>query len=581
MVLINFIRTRIIIPGIFKNITIGCVLLINAQTIMARPIEGPISITIITPIQIQNNHAKVTLKLDGPANLTGKVLLFSSSTKGTPVTDGLVAKKIIQLSQKKQTVIRMPLKAKGDFELRAIVYPVQGSKVMGSSRSDLNYFRWDGGDEAQTYEPGDYSLMRAKERAKAKPGFGLQSQDPQSYKGIGRILNFFKKQPKTTSDGLKLNSPKYIVGEGKTDHTPAKPGATLKKTNAAAADRITILGQIKTTVNGISVPLHYTRIDVYDKDPLSPDDLLGTTRTDNQGNYNIVVKNDDGPLGGGIDVYLYIHTQKPQITLLYLVPDGEGGYTPFYYSWQSAVHDDLNDPRETINFTITSDNLASTIWAGGESGVWLTKSTTNRDLSHVEVRYPPFVSGTFYRNGIINIDPQHADSPDTIGHEYAHAVMDQAYGGFPANSGGPHALCENANTGLAWSEGFANWYGVAAWNETPNLAWHIGGDSISIEIWNCAVQDASHDEVRSAAWMWDLYDVPTDNNLGNVNIGRAGFSDANVGAEIVGTQTLLNTLWVKKQDTILEYWADLQNNLNAAEKPPSERISKFNYLISP
>ena len=515
-----------------------------------------------------NDGVLVTAKLSCSDNkiVRTKIRCYVMSTLGEPVQDGLFFTDVVPVNG--DTLIQFSIKPRtgGDFQLRIVVEPEFG----GVSHSQLRFIRFDKKRRGTVFDYQQYSYLRANERAE-KSNFGLKDARWRGWKPRSSSEDLMEG---SLEDTIKRNKPKIIIGEGKSEIKRADVSVS------ATSDRITILGNIKTVLNGKNVPLHYTEIHVYDYDPITPDDLLGTTRTDNQGNYNINVKNDDGPGGGGVDVYLYIFSKNKKIATLYLVPDGVGGYTPVYYSWRSTTHDNLTGDRATIDFTLTSDKLASTVWSGGSAAQWLTEANTEKMLSYIEIRFPGFGAGTYYRNNIINIDSSLGDSPETVGHEYGHGVMKAAYGSRPAQAGGAHSFCVSATPGLTWSEGFATWYGMAAWDGDGTFVWHLGGTGVSIENWSCSIDDANVDEGRSAAWLWDLYDIPTDNNAGVLDRGRSGFSDSNSGQQIVGTSVIINTLWKRKQNDTKTYWTDLQTNLTNTQKAPSTEISKYNYLES-
>lgn len=577
----------------------------------ARPAEGDVAVTIgeapvVTPSDDAALQGIATFRvtLSGAEHAAAGLRVFAASTQAAPVDDGLVLDDVVALDEETVVDVPIPIREPGDFSVRAIAFPVDPDTGEGvpdsASRSALLYVRITADNTVGTYSLLDYTHVTAGERAESQPGLGLREMHP----GRPDQPVAPPDAPTESPDGLRLNPPRLNVAPAESslrlpteEEVPEAvreaaqtaiaqlraepPSPDAEPADAVEHEYITLYGTVKTTVNGQSTPLRYTEIMVYDHDPISPDDLLATTRTDNQGNYNVVVKNSDGPGGGGVDVYLYMYSQRSPVTLLYLVPDGEGGYTPFYYSWRSATHDNLDEATVEINYTVTTNPLAATIWAGASAAAWLTKSTTGRTLSGVEVRYPPFVKGTFYRNGIINIDPSHGDSPETVGHEYGHHVMYKAYGTMPKEAGGAHSLCETATKGLAWSEGFATWYGMAAWGRNGNFGWHIGGPTVDVERWYCGPHDASIDEGRAAAWMWDLYDVPQDGNAGNPDLGRDGYSDANQGKELIGSRDLINALWARKQDTLMQYWNDLRSRIDAAQSAPSDRISNYNYLTNP
>ncbi len=537
-------------------------LIVAAPDVFGRPATAPVSVDFDGDALLNetgDGSVRVVAVLRSADSIETQLTVYVTPARGEAVAEGLVINDTLTVSGSRFTDVDISIIGPGDFEIRAIAQPTGG----GPGEAAVMYVRIDKQGDPTSYSHIDYLAETADEASESGAGFGTLSVPPD-------IAD--DDQPPLTQDDLVLREPKVRVsgGEITVTSTSIEP---LRKTKYT---RLT--GKITTKINGVDVPMRRVEITIWDHDPISPDDKLGTTRTDANGNYDITVVNDDGPFGGGIDVYIYIYSKEHNIAELVLVPDGEGGYVPFYYAWRSPTHDDIKDKEKVINYSITKDSLAAGVWSGSAGTRWLVQSTTGHDLSYVEVRFPGFVSGTFYRNGIINIDSKFGDAPETVGHEFGHAVQDQAYGGMPDGSGGPHSFCDNAKPGLAWSEGFGTWLGLAASDQSGYMHWHVGDSGMDIERWCCGPPDANHDEGRVAAVLWDFYDVPKDNSGRHPNCGRDSYGDNNERDELVDTSQILLALWTRKQNTVQQYWPDLKKKLNNPQDAPSEEIAKFNFL---
>lgn len=550
---------------------LGC--LVFHGSAIAAPPQAPVTVDISDGVQIVpgNKAIRATLEIKAATPVRARLRVFTTPINGNPVEGGMLIERVTAVKEAQKLAIEIPVKSAGDFELSAIVEKEEGSVSDGA----LGYVRLTEEGEVSLMLPQKYHEIRGRERALTEPGFGLQPR--RARPGLAPPpLQREAEQDKAGSrpmveDAKEVHLPGYNIGSGRL--TPgARPQAI-----PGAAKKLLITGNVSTTVNGVVVPMANTSLEIWDSDSFSPDDLLGTTETDASGNYSITVDNDDGPFGGGVDVYLYETSRRPgKIAVLQLIPDGQGGYFPFYYAWRSPTRDDITAPSVAINFSITDNARAAAVWMGASRAWWLSENQSGHKLSYVEVRFPGFTSGTYYRGGIINIDSQYGDSPETVGHEYGHAVMDQAYGGVPGE-GGVHFMCAAASAGLAWSEGFATALGLVVGNGNGIDHWNVGDTGLSIENWSCNLRDMSTDEGRVAAGLWDLYDTANDNNGGSADRGVAGHSDANQGAQLVTLAQILQTLWVSKQNDTTAYWSALRPRLNANQTATSDDIMTYNY----
>lgn len=505
----------------------------------------------------ENPGVDVQITLVALGSLNIRLRVFANPERGTPVTGGLVIEKLFPVIRTLTVPVHIPAKAEGDFEIEAVAEKAEGSPSGGATA----YIRLTKKGAATLYLPHEYMAMRGKELIAEKPGFGFQ-----------RVPSAQKTENLVLKQAVKDN-PVFLVGGGVTKATAGKSARA-----EAATKELVLSGTIATRFNGVTVPMANVEVQVWDSDTISPDDLLGTTTTDENGKYSIRVENDDGPLGGGVDVYLYISSKITNLAELQLMSDGEGGYMPFYYAWRSQTVDDITAPTYTMDFAITNQPQAAAVWTGVSRGFHLA-AQAGHSMSYVEVRYPGLVQGTFFRPGIINIDSEN-NSPEIAGHEYGHAVMYAAYGSIPGE-GGVHMFCDTASTGLAWSEGFATYYGLVSGLGNGTLHWSVGDQGKSIELYSCSLRDISIDEGRVAAALWDLYDSANDSNGGNEDLGRNGYSDSNSGAQVVPFATLVGTLWVSHQQTVQDYWTNLKTQLNSTQLAPSVQIMNYNYFSNP
>lgn len=554
---------------------IGCAFFCGS--VWASPPQAPITVDFVDGVKIVNGEkpaVRATLEIKAIAPANARLRVFVSPVNGAPVDAGVVTERTMPVKDTQRLTIDIPVKSAGDFEVNAIIEKAEGSVSDGA----LGYIRLTEEGVVSLMSPHQYIVTRGRERAASEPGYGLQ---PQRWRPgmlpppeLQKEADEENAKPRPAVDGAKVHAPGYNIGSGRIS---SGSKTDQQKTQVAATAKLQITGKITTTVNGVVIPMANVPLEIWDSDTFSPDDLLGSTEIDANGNFDITVDNDDGPFGGGVDVYLYLSSRRSgKIGVLQLVPDGEGGYYPFYYSWRSPTKDNITAPSVVINFELADNPRVAAVWMGAGRAAWLSENQSGHSLSYVEVRYPGFTSGTYYRSGIINIDSQYGDSPETIGHEYGHAVMDQAYGSIPGE-GGVHFFCSAASTGLAWSEGFATLVGLTVGNGNGTMHWNVGDAGLSIENWFCNLRDMTIDEGRVAAGLWDLYDTPQDNNGGNDNRGLAGHSDANIGNQMVTLAQILQSLWVSKQYDVKQYWNVLRPRLNVIQTNPSDDIMLYNY----
>jgi len=488
---------------------------VAASAFATRP-RAPVEVSILPVATVTAPpHAGVTISLrlsvTNPRPI--RVVVFVRPVSGQPVIDAKVSDETLPISESLTRAVTIPVLRAGDFRVNVIAEEPGGGVSDGAS-----------------------AVVRLSEEAT------VEVLTPAAFNGLRAARA--RTSPLRAPNGTGPDEPNASIVVGSGTLSDEKPHSISKSDDVQGSTKyLTLTGTISTRVNGVNVPMANVTMQVWDSDTVSPDDLLGTTMTDANGNYSITVVNGDGPFGGGVDVYLYVYSKYANTSMIQLVPDGEGGFVPFNYAWRSPTVGDITSPTYAMNFGITDQAEEAAAWMGASRATYLVNSSTGRTLSYVEVRYPGLQSGTFFNPsaGFINIDPNDSDSPETVAHEYAHAVMYQAYGTVPGE-GGTHEYCHPASPGLAWSEGFATGVGLVVGNGNGIDHWHVGDTGLSIENWSCNLRVMSTDEGRVAAAFWDLYDAANDANGGNPDRGMNAFSDTNQGTALVTFGQLLRPL---------------------------------------
>ena len=339
--------------------------------------------------------------------------------------------------------------------------------------------------------------------------------------------SIYKKQMEKDSNNRSIRSlfdetakiPEQVIKEIKPFDTPqdkqllVRPGPlpdflrgkTIdhSTTSWTSQDPITVRGRVVfQDIDGIWRPLINAQIDLWDDDTFG-DEYLGSVATGWDGRWTFSVNNDDGFAADGRDIYYTFTLDNSRWNT------GSCGFFAGPYRWQSAVHDDLNDGT-VLDF---SDETASTNMAALQ--VW---STVNLAWNHavtvggwdpgkVEVCYP--ASGTFF-DGKLNVAGSDNVGPDSITHEYGHALMSRAYPDGDPSPGGDHGFggCTQ-NKALSWSEGWATGFMLSA-RPDGEYNWVEGTGGRAIEAFaasSCQSGDSS--EGRVAAALLDALDDAT------------------------------------------------------------------------
>lgn len=356
-------------------------------------------------------------------------------------------------------------------------------------------------------------------------------------------------------------------------------------------DPITVRGRIVfQDFEGTWRPLVNVSVNLYDDDTFG-DEHLGTTVTDWNGNWSFTVNNDDGFLQNGRDIYYEFHLGNTR----WNVRDGGGDD----YIWQSAVHDDLSDGSvvDFGNETGSTDPEAMQVFAVFNLGWNHITTVGGQDPGMIETRYP--TSGSFFSPSAetVNIDTADNDGPDTILHEYGHALMHKAFGGTSISPGGAHGFGDDSqDPGLAYSEGWGTGFMLSVCPDGM-YNWHEGNTENAGEWPACTAQNdggreieqfadagnrvGERNEGRVAAAINDFLDNSNDTNGGSEDRGRNSESDANSGNRVSLATIFRDSMWGFVHDDFLEFWTSFAGNLGGATRSEADNIMQYNWMSLP
>lgn len=302
------------------------------------------------------------------------------------------------------------------------------------------------------------------------------------------------------------------------------------------ARSITVKGRILWTDKaGNTHGLPQATVQIWEEDPISADDLLATVSTNAAGDYSASITADDGIGGGGPDVYIRVLSQSAAALI-----HAPGVADPYFM--QSTTTDDVADGATvvknlTANNSATNQNVFSVHHALVIAGTYAGQLNGTMP-SRIETIYPT-TDATF---SFFRPSPQQlhialkgpavgnltAHAWDVIHHEYGHYF--QAVAGFVDSPGGSHTFNVNLTTydggrtkdqagGLAWSEGWATFFGISGQVALGTSALGIptvgntsyeapyNGLNVNIETGPGKGED---DELSVASGLFDLFDNQRD-----------------------------------------------------------------------
>jgi len=296
--------------------------------------------------------------------------------------------------------------------------------------------------------------------------------------------------------------------------------ASAEGTVAAAAISCVKGSYFYNDAAGVRHPSVNLQVQVWDEDPANSDDLLAVGLTDGSGAYHVCFDNSTDARGGQ-DVYLNFVAQNGQWGV-------EWDDDP--WTFDTDQHDNVGDGTTTdfgglqpadprLHGSLRAYDDANTGAAFTPGDCW---DRLDHDCRRIDINWDPDENpGTFYRPGEdeVYLTAQDADDRNVVVHELGHAVMDDVYEDDTFNTGSGcanHQIHVAVSAGCAWSEGFGDWFGVAAFgdpvyrdtvdqNQELNLdtaTWgSTRGDS------GAAWENGDQVEGRVAGALWDLIDT--------------------------------------------------------------------------
>ncbi len=284
-------------------------------------------------------------------------------------------------------------------------------------------------------------------------------------------------------------------------------------------------------------------VEVWDYDVTSGDDHLATGITDWSGHFYIgPISNDDCWLCGTQDVYLRFRLTNSRFRVYDFA-----GYT---YWWSTETYDDV--PNAEIDFS--TRELGGGPYTGAVpifqfmNLAWNFATTNGGDPGLIAAIYP--VSTTQASGNGIQISWNDYDAFDIVVHEYAHAMMYNAYDGWwPPNSTGYHEINRAYNENLAWTEGWADFYPLAV-KPDGRFNWEPDDYGWNIETAPYNTDTGPACEARVAGALLDLMDYANDG------------LDQNSSFVVPFSKFWAETMMPQNHSTFIQFWDYLKYRLN-------------------
>jgi len=253
-------------------------------------------------------------------------------------------------------------------------------------------------------------------------------------------------------------------------------------------------------IGGSWNPCRWITVWIYDYDSEGGDDYLGSTQTDENGYFISDPIDNNDEEGGGQDVYVQFLADNSAVSVI-----------------NSGIYDGFTD----IEWGVPDGTVDVGCWGPptDEMPAWrafdymldgwsyLANDVYPSYTTPFQVAHWPSDSSGYARGGGIYLDDSASDC-DVVVHEYGHAIMYRVYGDeLPPNPNcNPHYICIASSAGCAWTEGWANFFPLAVYDDEyyTNTA---DGYSYNLETRNDGNCGSGDDvEGNVAASLWDIYD---------------------------------------------------------------------------
>jgi hypothetical protein len=333
-------------------------------------------------------------------------------------------------------------------------------------------------------------------------------------------------------------------------------------------DPITVKGRFfYRNENGSLRPFVNATIDVYDDD-WGPDELVATTITDWDGRYSVTMNNDDGWFQNGRDIYVHIATTNSRFRVQ------DCSYWPDWtYNWTTNTRSEVSDGTViTFGDLEPSEYLEAPMIFGYLNRGWNFLTTTGaHDPGFADSCFPEGSTAysTFWEE--IDIETGDETDPDVVAHEYGHATMHNAYGGYwPSNTGGSHGFQDVLHPNFAFSEGWATFIAMAINNDNT---YNDDNSAVSIEGFSHfsshTAGDGPKNEGHVAAGMHDVRDAASDGTC-------TGSCDPSGANAVPMSKIWRDAFWNSDSDNLEQYWRRLCPELNAGERTATLKGLAFN-----
>ncbi|GJL57116.1 MAG: hypothetical protein NPIRA02_42480 [Nitrospirales bacterium] len=402
------------------------------------------------------------------------------------------------------------------------------------------------------------------------------------------------KQKRAKGSGIPALINPYILDKTKREkpqegHSLSKPG--IAPIPGPPPAQLALSGQVvfedwytDDLGNPVLTPLAQVTIDIIGVTPVE-DEILDSTVTDENGDWSVNLD----PAYEGDDLYYAVVLSNEGIT----IQDELGRM----YGWSSATR----TGAETVDFgeeTLTYNVEAAGVFAVLNKG-WnhiVTEGGQNPGL--VVVEYP----GSYTHWGedeILYVELADIDGPDTILHEYGHALMQNAFGGIVVSPGGPHSLDDPMqDPGLAYAEGWASAFALSVCPDGI-YDWHEEADEGPNEWPTCTTQNdvggfsfenlylpdiylGEENESRVGAAINDLLDLTNDDNSPGGTAyeayGRNSYEDDNRNDRISLATIYRDHMWNFLHNDFKSFYGFLLGDLTGTTKTLAEDILHFNWM---
>jgi Ca2+-binding RTX toxin-like protein len=296
------------------------------------------------------------------------------------------------------------------------------------------------------------------------------------------------------------------------------PGKKPKQLSADAANADCATGSFRfNDEHGVSQPSAFIRVEIWDQDSPSGDDLLTWNYADAAGNYNICFESTDGE-GGGQEVYVRFVTDA----VAWRVRNTAASNTT--YAWVSGVFN-YADPGGSHSFgslqpADLTQHRALHAYDGLEK-LWNWHYSLNNYLDNpgdsrgVVLNWTSTSSdGTYYSTATkdIHLAAADPDADHTTIHEGSHALMDALYNDDwpPVTNCNPHSIFGPSSTTCAWTEGWAEWVPARVLDD-PFYRWPDGA-SLDLENEGWSTFTGAYGDTSEGRIAGTLIDLSDSNN---------------------------------------------------------------------